>query len=150
MPNLARTCCFKPYNSNMSKCVPKLSNCPYITLSLSLSLPPSLAFHLFPVFLLYLYIYIFFFSHHYLFLIFASMSRDSPIIICHYFPHILSNIPQTNMFFAILPHPHLFLAPRATASPPPRPSSSPSRCTKTAPPKRLRSLCRWTSMNSSR
>ena len=72
---------------------------------ISLSLSPSLAFHLFPVFYLSIYI----FPHHYLFLVFASMSRDRPIIICHYFStYPFQHFPKQTSFLAILPSPSFF------------------------------------------
>lgn len=80
----------------------------YHFISLSLSPPLSCFPSISGILTIYLYIY-YFFSHHYLFLIFASMSRDRPIIICHYFPHILSNIsPNKHVFCHFTTSPSFF------------------------------------------
>ena len=81
----------------------------YHFISLSLSPPLLLSIYFRYSYYIFIYIYIIFFSHHYLFLIFASMSRDRPIIICHYFPHILSNIsPNKHVFCHFTTSPSFF------------------------------------------
>lgn len=81
----------------------------YHFISLSLSPPLLLSIYFRYSYYLSIYIYIFVFPHHYLFLVFASMSRDCPIIICHYFStYPFQHFPKQTCFLAILPSPSFF------------------------------------------